>query len=107
MESMKNSDWERFFIAVGKLDGIDIVLKFKPGGIFKGEIFFNRKKRYALDLYAVCDSTKRFIYILVSWPNSQHDARIFASTSIDRNPRRYFLPGEYLLGDAAYQIQAI
>lgn len=47
IESMKNSDRERFLGSVGKLDGTDIVLKFKPGGIFKGEIFFNRKKHYA------------------------------------------------------------
>ena len=101
-ESMKNSDREGFLGAVGKLDDTDIVLKFKPGGIFKGGIFFNRKKRYALDLCTICDSSKRFTYILAGWPNSQHDARIFASTSIHRNPRRYFSPGEYLLGDAAY-----
>lgn len=101
-ESIKNSDREGFLGAVGKLDGTNIVLKFKPGGIFKGEIFFNRKKRYALDLCAICDSSKRFTYILAGWPNSQHDARIFASTSIHRNPRRHFSPGEYLLGDAAY-----
>ena len=99
---MKNSDWEGFFGAVGKLDGTDIVLKFKPGRIFKGEIFFNWKKRYALDLCAVYDSSKRFIYILAGWPNLQYDARIFASTSIHRNQRQYFLPGEYLLEDAAY-----
>lgn len=59
MESMKNSDREGFLGAVGELDGTDIVLKFKPGGAFRGEIFFNRKKRYALDLCAVCDSSKR------------------------------------------------
>lgn len=84
---MKNSDREEFLGVVGKLDGTDIVLEFKPGGVFKGEIFFNRKKRFALDLCAVCDSSKRFIYILAGLSNSQRDARIFASTSIHRNPR--------------------
>lgn len=102
MESMKNSDWEGFLGVVGKLDGTDIVLKFKPGGIFKGEIFFNRKKRQAVDLCTLCDSSKRFTYILAGWPNSQHDAQSFVSTSIHRNPRRYFSPGEYFLGDSAY-----
>ena len=102
IEGMKNSDREGFLGAVEKLDGTDIVLKLKPGRIFKGDILFNRKKRYALDLCAVCDSSKRFTYILTGWPNSQHDARIFASTFINRNPRRYFSPGEYILGDAAY-----
>lgn len=46
IENMRNSDREGFLGTVGKLDGTDIVLKFKPGGIFKEEIFFNRKKCY-------------------------------------------------------------
>lgn len=69
MESMKNSNWKRFFSAIEKLDNIDIVLKFKPGVIFKREIFFNQKKWYTLDLYAICDFLKRFTNILASWPN--------------------------------------
>lgn len=94
MESMKNNDQKGFFGTVGKLDSTDIMLKFKPGEDFKVEIFFNRKKRYALDLCAVCDSSKGFTYILASWPNSQYDTQNFASTSIHCNPRQYFLPGE-------------
>lgn len=83
-------------------NGTDIVLKHKPGGNYNGEVFFTRKKVYALDLCAVCDSDKRFTYILAGWPNSQHNARIFASSTLHRSPTDYFLPGEYLLGDAAY-----
>lgn len=41
IKSMKNCDQEGFLGSVGKLDGIDIMLKFKPGEIFKREIFFN------------------------------------------------------------------
>lgn len=66
MESMENSDWEGFLGAVGKLDSTDIILKFKPGRIFKGEIFFNQKKSYGLDLFAICNSSKRFTYIHAS-----------------------------------------
>ena len=78
------------------------MLEHKPGGIFEGETFFTRKKVYALDLCAVFDSDRRFTYILAGWPNSQHDARIFASTNLHRSSENYFSPGEYLLGDAAY-----
>lgn len=67
------------------------------------EKFFSpEKKNYALDLYAVCDSSKRFIYILAGWPNFQHDARIHSSTNFQRHTQTYFAPGEYLLGNAAY-----
>ena len=101
-ESMKNDSREGFLGCVGKVDGTDIVLKYKPGGVYDGEIFFTRKKKYALDLCAVCDSSTRFIYILAGWPNSQHDARVYASTNLQRHPENYFALGEYLLGDAAY-----
>lgn len=73
---------ERFSGVVGKIDGTDIVLHYKPGGIFDGEMFWNWKKRYALDVCAVCNSKKEIIYFLTGWPNSQHDARVFASTRI-------------------------
>ena len=101
-ESMVNDEREGFIGAVGKVDGTDIILKFKPSGHFKGELFFTRKKRYAMDICAVCDSSKKFTYVLAGWPNSQHDARIFASTNIQRNLENYLLPGEYLSGDSAY-----
>ena len=55
-----------------------------------------------MDLCAVCDSNKRFIYFLSRWPNSQHDQRIFAAGDLCRNPAFYFSPGQYLLGDSAY-----
>lgn len=101
-ESMENNQREGFLGCVGKVDGTDIALKHKPGGIYNGEIFFTRKKRYALDLCAICNSSKRFIYILAGWPNSQHDARIYASTNVQRHPENYFASGQYLLEDAAY-----
>ena len=100
--SLTNNQRQDGFIGVvGKVDGTD-VLHTKPGGKYEGELFFNRKKRYAMDLCAVCDSNKRFIYFLSGWPNSQHDQRIFAAGDLCRNPAFYFSPGQYLLGDSAY-----
>lgn len=87
---------------MGKVDGTDIVLKNKPGGVDNGKIFFTQKKKYALDLCAVSDSSTRFIYILAGWPNSQHDAQIYVSTNLQKHQENYFAPGEYLLGNAAY-----
>lgn len=39
IESMKNQDREGFLGAVEKVDGTDIVLWYKPGGVFHGEHF--------------------------------------------------------------------
>ena len=101
LESLRNDTREGFIGAIGKVDGTDIVLHYKPGGKYLGETFWNQKKRYALDLCAVCDSSKSFTYMLAGWPNSAHNARVFASTSLHREPDAYFSAGKYLLGDAA------
>lgn len=69
---------------------MDIILKFKPGGYFKEELFFTWKKRYALDIHAICNSSKKFTYVLAGWPNSQHNARIFTSTNIQQSLESYF-----------------
>lgn len=64
--------------------------------------FFSRKKRYSLDLCAICGPDHVFTYTFVGWPNSVHDARVWSSTAIARNPDACFSTGEYLLGDSAY-----
>lgn len=102
VESLCNDAREGFIGAVGKIDKTDIVLHYKPSSKYLGETFWNWKKRYALDLCAVCDSSRSFTYMLAGWPNSAHDACVFASTSIHCESDSYFLAEEYLLGDAAY-----
>lgn len=39
-KSVMNDERERFISAMGKVNKIDIILKFKPGGHFKEELFF-------------------------------------------------------------------
>ena len=101
-ESFKNYDRAGFVGAVGSLDGTDIVLENKPGGEYQGEQFFNRKKRYALDLCAVCNSDLTFTYTLTGFSNATHDSRVFSSTQLYYHPEEYFSPGQYLLADSAY-----
>lgn len=79
---MRNQNRSGFLRAIGKVDGTDIVLQYKPGGIFHGKHFYTRKKRYAIDLCTVCDSHKRFIYSLVGFSNTTHDSRVWAATQI-------------------------
>ncbi|KAE8211094.1 hypothetical protein CF319_g9363, partial [Tilletia indica] len=85
-----------------KLDGTDIVLYERPGGELNGDQFFNRKRRYALNLTAVCDFKLRFTYVLIGWPGSVHDSRAWSSSSPHRQPAQFFAEGEYLLADSAY-----
>ena len=102
MESMTNMEQEGFGRIVSKVDGTDIVLNYKPSGIFDGKMFWNQKKCYALDVCAVCNSKKEIIYFLTNWLNNQHDAGVFASTRLYQSLMKFFGPRQYLLGDAAY-----
>lgn len=70
---MENDQREGFFGCVGKVNGIDIVLKHKPGKVYNKKIFYIRKKRYALNFYVIYNSNKRFIYIFANWPHSLHN----------------------------------
>ena len=85
-ESSETDRRADFLDCVGKVDGTDVVLAFKPGGDFEGERFWNRKKRYAIDLCAVCNSDRRFTYILIGYSVATHDSRVYAHTRMYQNP---------------------
>jgi hypothetical protein len=87
---------------MSKMNETDIVLAFKSGDKYDGKLFFNRKKRYVMNLCAICDSNKKFIYFLCEWSNSQHDQRIFATGDLHRNSTSFFFDDQYLLSDSAY-----
>lgn len=74
IESIKNQDCERFFGTIEKVDGKDIILQYKLGGVFYRKHFYTWKKRYSIDLYVVCNWQKRFIYTLASFSNTTHDS---------------------------------
>jgi RNase P protein component len=102
-ESLANDTRESEFIeVVEKIDETNVMLNFKSEDRYDEELFFNRKKRYALNLSAVCDSNKRFIYFLCDWLNSQHDQRIFAARNLHKQPHLYFSKEQHLLDDSVY-----
>jgi hypothetical protein len=73
-ESLINNKRENEFIdVVRKMNEIDIVLIIKSEDAYEDELFFNRKKRYVLNLCAICNFDNKFIYFLCDWLNSQHD----------------------------------
>jgi hypothetical protein len=79
-ESLINDDRESEFIEmIEKVDETNIVLSIKSNESYEDKLFFNRKKRYAMNLCAMYDINKKFIYFFTDWSNSQHDQRIFAA----------------------------
>lgn len=88
---------------VGFLDGTDLVLQHSPS--YHGETYFNRKKQYALNLQAICDSRRKFTFVSGGFPASVSDATVFCGTSFFKKPNFFFSrPDEYILADKAYRL---
>ena len=52
-------------------------------------------------MFVVCDNKRRIRYYHAGWPGNVHDERVFSTSSICKNPTRYFSTGQYLLTDSA------
>lgn len=102
LESLENQMRKGFTGAIGTVDGTNIVLLYKPGGDLIGKHYYTKKNQYFIELYAVCNSNKKFIYAITGYSGATHDTRVWSLTQIHQNPSRYFSSGEYLLGDSAY-----
>lgn len=88
---------------LGFIDGTHIILHKEPS-LEKDQAatFFNRKKRYAVLVLAICDDRKRFIYLQTGHFGSTSDARAQSHCSLFNEADRFFHPGEYVLGDSGF-----
>ena len=100
--------------AFGCIDGTHIPLKTPR---INSQDYFNYKQFYSINVQAVCDSSGLFMDIDCRWPGSVHDAKVFASSKINKKLKNGVLPTtfscpvpgqgkipNYLLGDPVYPL---
>lgn len=62
------------------------------------------KKRYAIQMQAVCNPDLLFLDIFAGYPGSVHDARVFKNSPLFRDANLLFDGNEYIIGDKAYPL---
>jgi len=88
---------------IGFLDGSIMILRDKP--TVDHEAYFSRKKVYGLNVQAVCDWNRRFMFVSMGHTAAVHDSTAFKESKLYKNRFQYFRPQEYLLADKAYALQ--
>lgn len=87
---------------VGYLDGTEIKLAEAP--VDEAESYFSRKSIYSLKAQAICDNKMLIRYAGVGFPGSMHDARMFSTTDIYKNPVKYLSEKQWIAADSAYKL---
>ncbi len=84
---------------IGCIDGTLIPIR-GPGGD-DAELYRGRKGFFAYNVMAVCDASLLVTNLVVNWPGSAHDARIFNESRLCETLQSGHYRG-FLLGDGGY-----
>lgn len=87
---------------IGFADGIEFKVLDKPADDHVS--LYSRKKQYSIKMQGTCDFKEMLRHVVIGWPGSVHDARIFSESRMSTHPDEFFSGMEYLGADSAYTL---
>ena len=94
---------------IGAIDGW-LVRISKPVGVPNASNFLSRKGYFAINVQAICDKKKRFLWKSILCRGGEHDASAFAETDLftylENNADRLLRSKFYFVGDSAYSLRS-
>ncbi|KAI1006478.1 hypothetical protein K3495_g1737 [Podosphaera aphanis] len=94
---------EGFAGRVGFVDGTLLRLRQRPG-FLDGDIYYDRKRQYSLNVQIVCDCDNRITSVYMRFPGSSADSTAYSRMIVSTDHDQYFSLGQYLIADKAYTL---
>jgi hypothetical protein len=99
-EQQRFAEIRGFPMVIGCLDGTHV--RIMQPEAQSANAFYNRKHYPSINVMAVCNSAKQFIYLYASWPGSCHDAFILRQSALWDDFEAGRGHGAVILGDSGY-----
>ncbi|XP_050317879.1 uncharacterized protein LOC126751553 [Bactrocera neohumeralis] len=87
-KKLVSETWGKLPNCVGYVDGTEIPLAEKPSQ--DPEAYFSRKHQYSVKVQAVCDHSLQIRHLVLGYPGSVHDARIFSNCELSNDADVFF-----------------
>ena len=94
-----------FPFCISLADGTHLGLAFNPEQ--HGEEYWTWKHTYSVHVLVFCKYLCQIRHIIVGWPASVHDNRVWKNCRIFLQKQNFFGPNEYELGDLAFNSSVV